>query len=68
MFSMGRLIIDGNNVYEIDENCIKNHRVSSQCGVLEKLKESENKSYQRQPELPTDNTYGKSVTGSHSAY
>lgn len=41
---MGRLIIDGNNVYEIDENCIKNHRVSSQCGVLEKLRESEKNS------------------------
>ena len=39
---MGRLIIDGNNVYEIDENCIKNHKVSEQCKVLEKLKEFEN--------------------------
>lgn len=43
---MGRLIIDGNNVYEIDENCIKNHRVNSQCGVLEKLRESEKRSDQ----------------------
>ena len=43
---MGRLIIDGNNVYEIDENCIKNHRVDSKCGVLEKLMESEKRSDQ----------------------
>ena len=54
MFSMGGLIIDGNNVYEIDENCIKNHRVSSQCGVLEKLRESEKTSDQTPVHQGTD--------------
>ena len=39
---MGRLIFDGNKVYEIDEKSIKNHKVSEQCKVLEKLKEFEN--------------------------
>ena len=51
---MGRLIIDGNNVYEIDENCIKNPRVSSQCGVLEKLRESEKTSDQTPAHQGTD--------------
>ena len=33
------LIIDGHDVYEIDEECIKKHRVKGECKVLEKLKE-----------------------------
>ena len=35
------LIIDGHDVYEIDEECIKKHRVKGECKVLEKLKEKE---------------------------
>ena len=31
------LIIDGLDVYEIDEECIKKHRVKGDCKVLEKL-------------------------------
>ena len=31
------LIIDGHDVYEIDEECIKKHRVKGECKVLEKL-------------------------------
>ena len=35
------LIIDGHDVYEIDEECLKKHRVKGECKVLEKLKEKE---------------------------
>ena len=35
------LIIDGHDVYEIDEECIKKNRVKGECKVLEKLKEKE---------------------------
>lgn len=38
---MGRLIIDGNDVYEIDEKCINSHKINKSCGVIEKLKEYE---------------------------
>ncbi len=30
---MGKLIIDGNNVFEIDEECIKNKRVAEECDI-----------------------------------
>lgn len=65
---MGRLIIDGNNVYEIDENCIKNHRVSSQCGVLEKLMESETHSDKRNAGKESGSIYTKTANDSFSAY
>ena len=32
------LIIDGHDVYEIDEECIKKHRVKGECKVLERSK------------------------------
>ncbi len=38
---MGKLIIDGNSVYEIDEECVKKRRISKECGVYEKLLEAE---------------------------
>ncbi len=65
---MGRLIIDGNNVYEIDENCIKNHRVSSQCGVLEKLMESEARPDKRNGGKESGSIYTKPANGSYSPY
>lgn len=40
---MGRLIIDGNMIYEIDEECLKMRNTPEECGVkkaLEKQKES----------------------------
>lgn len=41
------LIIDGHDVYEIDEECIKKHRVKGECKVLEKLKEKEQRRQKR---------------------
>ena len=36
---MGRLIIDGNSVFEIDEECLKQKRVPKECGTVEKMEE-----------------------------
>lgn len=30
---MGRLIIDGNSCFEIDEKCIKKRDISKRCGL-----------------------------------
>ena len=30
---MGKLIIDGNSVFEIDEECIKKKKISKKCGL-----------------------------------
>ena len=30
---MGKLIIDGNSVFEIDEQCIKKRKVPKDCGI-----------------------------------
>lgn len=35
------LIIDGHDVYEIDEECVKKHKVNSECRILEKLQEKQ---------------------------
>ena len=35
---MGRLIIDGNSFFEIDEECIKKKRIEKQCGLEKYLK------------------------------
>lgn len=35
---MGKIIIDGKSVYEIDEDCVKRKRVPTECDVLDKLK------------------------------
>ena len=44
---MGRLIIDGNSVFEIDEACIKNKKTAKQCGLDKYLKESESQNGER---------------------
>lgn len=31
--NMGRLIIDGNSVFEIDEECLKKRKVKKDCGL-----------------------------------
>lgn len=35
---MGKLIIDGNSVYEIDEECLKRRKVSPTCEIEQALK------------------------------
>ena len=39
---MGRLIIDGNSFFEIDEECIKKRKNSKKCGLDKYLKEDKN--------------------------
>ena len=34
---MGKLIIEGNSVYEIDEDCVRKRKPSPGCGVYEAL-------------------------------
>lgn len=36
---MGKLIIDGNSFFEIDEECIKKKRISKKCGLDKYLKD-----------------------------
>ena len=33
---MGRLIIDGHDVYEIDEHCLEEHKIDKKCEILKK--------------------------------
>ena len=35
---MGKLIIDGNSVYEIDEECLKKRKISPACRIKKALK------------------------------
>jgi hypothetical protein len=35
---MGRLIIDGNSVYEVDEECLKKRKVPAGCQVAEAIR------------------------------
>lgn len=30
---MGKLIIDGNSFFEIDEECVKKRKISEKCGL-----------------------------------
>lgn len=36
---MGKLIIDGNSVYEIDEECVKRNRIPKECQIYEHLQQ-----------------------------
>ncbi|MCM1106571.1 MAG: hypothetical protein NC355_06475 [Blautia sp.] len=38
---MGKLIIDGNSVYEIDEECLRSRPVPEGCKVLEAIQQME---------------------------
>lgn len=35
---MGKLIIDGKNVYEVDEECLKKRKVPPECKVEEAIR------------------------------
>lgn len=35
---MGKLIIDGNSFFEIDDECIKKKKISKKCGLDKYLK------------------------------
>ena len=44
---MGKLIIDGNSVYEVDEECLKKKRINPECKIREALERQEE---QKKPE------------------
>lgn len=37
--AMGKLVIDGNSFFEIDEECMKKKKISKKCGLDKYLKE-----------------------------
>lgn len=43
---MGKLIVDGNSVYEIDEDCLKSRFVPEGCKVYEAFEKSVRKEQQ----------------------
>ena len=45
---MGRLIIDGNSFFEIDEECLKKRKISKQCGLDKYLKENSSNNINRE--------------------
>ena len=36
---MGKLIIDGNSVFEIDEECVKKKKISKECDIEKYIKD-----------------------------
>ena len=40
---MGRLIIDGNSVFEIDEECLKKREILKSCDIEKYIKKDEDK-------------------------
>lgn len=40
---MGKLVIDGNAVYEIDEECVKKKHPPKECGIYEHLTQENEK-------------------------
>ncbi len=44
------LVIEGNSVYEIDEECLKKRTVPSECGIDEKLVKETGKKNRKEPE------------------
>lgn len=43
---MGKLVIDGNSFFEIDEECMKKKNVSKKCGLDKYLKDKQEKKSQ----------------------
>ena len=39
---MGKLVIDQNSVYEIDEECVKKNKPNKDCGIYEYLNKEKN--------------------------
>lgn len=42
------LIIDGNSVYEIDEECAKKKKVPKECGIYEKMMQQQKREKDRE--------------------
>lgn len=44
---VGKLIVEGNSVYEVDEECMKRRAVPAHCEVLEAMKRMEQRGEER---------------------
>ena len=42
-YIMGRLIIDGNSVFELDEKCLKERKIPEECEIKKYLNETKQK-------------------------
>ena len=42
------LIIDGNSVYEIDEECVRKKKVPKECGIYGKMMQQQNREKDRE--------------------
>jgi hypothetical protein len=47
MVKMGRLIIDGNSVYEVDEECLKRRKIPAGCQVAEAIRRQDEERKQK---------------------
>ena len=50
------LIIDGNSVYEIDEECVRKKKVPKECGIYEKMMQQQNREKDREYAARDQNT------------
>ena len=48
---MGKLIIDGNSCFEIDEECIKKKKINQSCGLDKYLKENNESESKSNPKI-----------------
>ena len=51
---VGKLIIDGNSVFEIDEECIKKKKLPKDCGVEKYITNEKKNRKQRQQKKAVD--------------
>ena len=54
------LIIDGNSVYEIDEECARRKKVPKECGIYEKMIQQQK--WENQNDGDGRNGYGNEIT------
>ena len=54
---MGKLIIDGNSFFEIDEECLKKKRVLKKCGLDKYFREEEKKMTKNKTERKNKQNY-----------
>ena len=50
------LIIDGNSVYEIDEECARKKEVTNECGIYEKMMQQQYREKDREYAARDQNT------------
>lgn len=54
---MGKLIIDGNSFFEIDEECLKKKRIPKKCGLDKYLRTEEKHEFNTKQERKNKQNY-----------